>query len=353
MKKFFIYLSLLTIVVVTIGYFSLSSPAVQKIVIKSIFESRLQGAFVESEVVNSDKLEIFFCGSGSPLSFIPEGAQCMALIIGSNIYVIDSGENSFGKISSNYLPQNIKAVFITHAHSDHIGDLDELNLRRWVSGAQAPLRVYGSSEIVNVTSGINLAYKNDEDYRVAHHGEEFVPPENRPMIPVVHKPTDRPQLIFEDQNIKVESFLVDHFPVREAIGFRIFFGNKKIIISGDTEITDNVFSLVDGADILIHDGMIKDHVSFLEKVAKDNNISRAEIAFHDILDYHADVKAIKKNLENKDLGLLIVNHLVPAKNPIGIRYMEDLFSDVPYKFLLARDNDKIVISKNSDEIIIN
>jgi hypothetical protein len=33
--------------------------------------------------------------------------------------------------------------------------------------------------------------------------------------------------------------------------------------------------------------------------------------------------------------------------------MEDLFSDVPYKFLLARDNDKIVISKNSDEIIIN
>jgi hypothetical protein len=53
------------------------------------------------------------------------------------------------------------------------------------------------------------------------------------------------------------------------------------------------------------------------------------------------------------LGLLIINHLVPAKNPIGIRYMEDLFSDVSYDFLLARDNDKIIVSKNSDEIIVN
>ena len=157
----------------------------------------------------------------------------------------------------------------------------------------------------------------------------------------------------EDENLKVESFLVDHHPVKEALGFRFFFGDKKIIISGDTEITDNVFSLVNGADFLIHDGMIKDHVRLLEKVAKENNVYRAEVAFHDILDYHADVIDIKRNLENKDLGLLIINHLVPAKNPIGIRYMEDLFSDVSYDFLLARDNDKIIVSKNSDEIIIN
>ena len=117
-----------------------------------------------------------------------------------------------------------------------------------------------------------------------HHGEEFVPPENRPMTAIVHSPTDKPQLIFEDENIKVESFLVDHFPVKQAIGFRIYFGEKVIIISGDTEITDNVFSLVDGADVLIHDGMIKEHVSFLADVAKENNVSRMEIAFTDILD---------------------------------------------------------------------
>ena len=60
-----------------------------------------------------------------------------------------------------------------------------------------------------------------------------------------------------------------------------------------------------------------------------------QVAFHDILDYHADVIDIKKNLEDKDLGLLIINHLVPAKNPIGIRYMEDLFSDVSLRFSIS------------------
>ncbi len=353
MKKFFIFSFVSLLIIFLAGYFSLSNISVQKFVLERISESRFETAFEINENINFDELEIYFCGSGSPLSFSPEGAQCIALIVGNDIYVIDSGENSFGKISNNYLPQNIKAVFITHAHSDHIADLDELNLRRWVTGATQPLRVYGSSEIINVTEGINLAYKNDEDYRVDHHGEEFVPPKNRPMIAIVHSPIDEPQLIFEDENIKVESFLVDHFPVKQAIGFRIFFGEKVIIISGDTEITDNVFSLVDGADVLIHDGMIKEHVSFLADVAKENNVSRMEIAFTDILDYHADVIDIKKNLENKDLGLLIINHLVPPKNLLGVRYVEDLFSDVDYGFLLARDNDKIIISKDLDEVIIN
>ena len=45
-----------------------------------------------NESINFDELEIFFCGSGSPLSMMPEGAQCMAFVIGSDIYVIDNGK---------------------------------------------------------------------------------------------------------------------------------------------------------------------------------------------------------------------------------------------------------------------
>lgn len=353
MKKFLIYFLTLNLFLFLISYLSLSYKPVQNFVLKTIFESRFEAVQENNINTDSNKLEIFFCGSGSPLSLNPEGAQCIALVIGTDIYVIDSGENSFSKISNNYRPQNIKAVFITHAHSDHIADLDELNLSRWINGADKPLRVYGSSEIINVVDGINLTYMNDAIYRVDHHGEEFVPSKNRPMIPIIHKPSNEPQIIFEDENLTVESFLVDHFPVKKALGFRVLFGERKIIISGDTEITKNVFSLVDGADVLIHDGMIKDHVLFLEKIAKENNVKRAEIAFNDIADYHADVVDIKENLQDKKLGLLVINHLVPPKNPIGERYINDLFSDVPYKFLLAKDKDRIFISKNSTQIDIN
>ena len=300
---------------------------------------------------NQNTLDIFFCGSGSPLSRDAEGAQCIAFIVGTDVYIIDAGQDSSAKLSKAFPPSNIKAVFLTHAHSDHMADLDELNFMRWVGGDKEPLNIYGSSEILNVVNGFNLAYQNDENYRVDHHGEDFVPRKSRFMISNVHQPTNEPQIIFVDENIMVESFLVDHYPVKEAIGFRITFGDKSIIISGDTEITENVFSLVDGADILIHDGMIKEHVLLLKKVANEMQ-SRLEVAFHDILDYHADVKDIKDNLGDKDLGLLIINHLVPPKNPFGNRYINDLFSDVPYDFLLAQDEDTISISKDSDEIVI-
>jgi hypothetical protein len=44
--------------------------------------------------------------------------------------------------------------------------------------------------------------------------------------------------------------------------------------------------------------------------------------------------------------------LVPPKNPLGNRYINDLFSDVPYDFLLAQDEDTISISKGSNKILI-
>ena len=68
-------------------YFALSNSFVQKFVLKTIFESRIQTVFENNQSINSDELEIFFCGSGSPLSFMPEGAQCIAFIIGLDIYV--------------------------------------------------------------------------------------------------------------------------------------------------------------------------------------------------------------------------------------------------------------------------
>ena len=100
MKKFFIYLIFVVFIILFAAYFSLSNSSVQKFLLKSIFESRTQSLFVANESINFDELEIFFCGSGSPLSMMPEGAQCMAFIIGSDIYVIDNGSDTK---SSNFI----------------------------------------------------------------------------------------------------------------------------------------------------------------------------------------------------------------------------------------------------------
>ncbi|GIS42904.1 MAG: hypothetical protein Ct9H90mP15_09440 [Candidatus Neomarinimicrobiota bacterium] len=49
-------------------------------------------------------------------------------------------------------------MFITHTHSDHVGDLYQLNLASWVRGRKGPLQVYGTETVQDLVDGYNLGY---------------------------------------------------------------------------------------------------------------------------------------------------------------------------------------------------
>jgi ribonuclease Z len=65
--------------------------------------------------------------------------------------------------------------FLPHFHSDHIGDLGEFNMNTWAMGRPGPLRVYGPPGVERVVAGFAEAYALDTQYRIAHHGTEFLP----------------------------------------------------------------------------------------------------------------------------------------------------------------------------------
>ena len=64
-----------------------------------------------------------------------------------------------------------------HSLLNVIDGLGELLLQRWAGGAaESPTPVYGPQGVARVIEGLNLAYAADRQYRVAHHGNEVVPP---------------------------------------------------------------------------------------------------------------------------------------------------------------------------------
>src|SRR5262245_3066029 len=86
--------------------------------------------------------------------------------------------------SSPDLPlAEIGGVLLTHFHSDHIGDLGELNLQTWAAGRPAPLPVYGGPGVEDVVLGFNQAYRHDQGYRTAHHTARVMNPDTWPMVP--------------------------------------------------------------------------------------------------------------------------------------------------------------------------
>ena len=81
-------------------------------------------------------LHVAFCGTGSPIPDATRAESCALVVAGENLFVIDSGSGSTTNIALMGLPPGrIKAVFLTHYHSDHIADLGNLALQRWVNGA--------------------------------------------------------------------------------------------------------------------------------------------------------------------------------------------------------------------------
>ena len=72
-----------------------------------------------------------------------------ALIVDERIFVIDCGRGSPSAFADAGLDfSRLEAVFLTHLHADHIGDLPGMLLYPWGvregdNGPLAPIRVYG------------------------------------------------------------------------------------------------------------------------------------------------------------------------------------------------------------------
>ena len=80
-----------------------------------------------------DGLHVGFCGAGSPLPDPERSAPCTIIIAGEDMFLFDVG-SSHNIRAMGFSAGMLDGVFLTHFHSDHIGDLGEVMLQRWVVG---------------------------------------------------------------------------------------------------------------------------------------------------------------------------------------------------------------------------
>jgi ribonuclease Z len=105
-----------------------------------------------------DGLQVFMCGTSSPLPAPDRAQACVAILAGKTLYLIDAGAGSAQVATLAGLPlERLEAVFLTHFHSDHIAAVPEFNLNSWVAGRSRPLSVIGPAGVVEVVDGLNAS----------------------------------------------------------------------------------------------------------------------------------------------------------------------------------------------------
>ncbi|MCJ7651539.1 MAG: MBL fold metallo-hydrolase [Candidatus Lokiarchaeota archaeon] len=268
----------------------------------------------QDKILKDGKLHIFLLGSGGPLNNKTRVSSSIAVIGDGEFILFDVGPGTFRNADIMRLPiSNLRAIFLTHFHSDHIGDLGEANMLSWVNGRKKPLEVYGPAGVEKVVNGFMMAYELDTEYRIAHHGNEILQPELSKLVsrPILIENSNDRKLCFDENELKIYAFEVDHSPVKPAFGYRIEYKGNVVVITGDAIKNDNLVKHGQNSDILFCEAISYEMLNNLVMGALKLKLTRYAKILTDIQNYHMDPKTAAKLAKETKTKKLVIIHITP------------------------------------------
>ena len=285
-------------------------------------------ANISGEVLNTlpDGLHLILCGAGAPLPDPSRAGPCVAVLAGSDLYVVDIGSGAARNFGPMGIPTGrVDALLLTHFHSDHLDGLGELMTTRWAGGAKTtPLSVYGPPGVEQVVAGFNMAYAQDFGYRIAHHGEAVVPKSGAgaKAYPFPLPPMGQGVEVLVRNGLTITSFAVEHAPISPAVGYRFDYKGRSLLISGDTKKSANLIAFSQGVDLLAHEALSPEVVRIMHDAAEEEGAAHIQQITVDILNYHTTPVEAAEIAQEASVGQLLLYHLVP---PLPAKPLERLF----------------------------
>ena len=243
--------------------------------------------------------------AGGPTPKPNRAAPAQVIVVDGRSYVVDCGNGVARQmILANLRLGSIKAVFLTHQHSDHSADYGNLLLLAWASDLASRVDTYGPPPIAEMTR--QFLALNDADIRT-----RIVDEGRPPLAPLIvpHEIRDA-GLVMQDESVRVTAALVEHPPVLPAFAYRFDCPDRSIVISGDTRPSRALVELARGADVLVHEVM---HVPSIEALlARESN---ARTLREHLLASHTTTEQVGRLATEAGVKTLVLSHFVPGGHP--------------------------------------
>jgi ribonuclease Z len=244
-------------------------------------------------------IEVTLLGTGSPMVDANRAGPSTLVRAGEHIFLVDCGRGVLQRAAAvGVEAAGITALLLTHLHSDHITDLNDVITTRWVTTFQrTPLPIIGPPGTAAVVEATLAALAPDISYRIAHHADITEPP-----VVEVREYTEGSA--WDTSGVQIRVAPTDHRPVEPTIGFRIEYGGASVVLAGDSVPCESLDELAAGAGALVHTVIRKD---LIEQVPQQR--------LKDILDYHSSVEEAAATATRAGVGTLILTHYVPPLAP--------------------------------------
>ena len=227
------------------------------------------------------------------------------LVIGGHPYVIDCGLGvTRALVEAGMALPELRNIIITHLHSDHVLEMGPLIHTAWTAGLKDEILVHGPAGTRAVWQGFLASLSYDIAIRIEDEGR----PDLAAMVEVLEYADG---YVFTDARVSVSALRVEHPPVTECFALRFDHGAGSVVFSADTIFFPPLAAFARGADILVHEAIYEPGVDRL--VARVGNGARLKqhlVASHTLAE---DVGLVATEA---GIGLLALNHLVPADDPL-------------------------------------
>ena len=272
-------------------------------------------------------------GTGSPLPDARRAGPATLVQAGGLNLLVDCGRGVSMRLAAAGIPGPgfLHQVLLTHLHSDHVTDFNDLVTMRWaMSMAPSPLPVAGPPGTGVFVDRTLEMLRDDVGYRLAHH-EDLTWDPSCEVVEVLDD--ELHSEVLAAHGIQVLAAPTDHRPVAPTVGYRISHEGRSVVCAGDTVPCEGLDRLVDGADV------------YVQTVIREDLIHAIGLPrLMDVCDYHSTVEQAARTAAKGGVRTLVLTHMVPAPVPGDeAAWIELAAAHFDGEILLGSDLDRVEV----------
>ena len=208
-----------------------------------------------TEELAKDEIRVIACGTGLPAARRSQAATCFLIEAGNGgKFLFDIGTGSMGNIAALMIPyQYLDKLFLSHLHTDHMGDILGLWAGGWTSGRPNALRVWGPS---GATPEMGTKYAMEHFLKFVNWDKVTREYKITPIPGQVethefdYKKAD--QVVYQENGVTIRSYPAIHAG-DGPVSYKFEYAGLSVFFSGDTVPNKWFVKYGKGVDLAIHE----------------------------------------------------------------------------------------------------